>query len=264
MPPLIFAGLRYFLGFLLLVPLVLKADRKAIQGLTRIQWGELCALGIVMYGVTQGSQFLSLAYFPAVLIALILNFTPIAVAILSFFLLREGPTRLQILGILVCAIGACLYFVPHLAGDIPVSWLLLIPIVGTLSNAGASILGRAINRREHLQPRVVTVISMGVGSLILLLVGIVTEKMPDLGFRQILIIVWLAVVNTAFAFTLWNHTLRTLTSVESSVINNTMMIQIAVLSVVFMGESLNAIDVVGLTVASLGALLVQVKRKSAG
>jgi drug/metabolite transporter (DMT)-like permease len=42
-----------------------------------------------------------------------------------------------------------------------------------------------------------------------------------------LIIGWLSVINTAFAFTLWNHTLRTLTAVESSVMNNTVLVQIA-------------------------------------
>ena len=51
---------------------------------------------------------------------------------------------------------------------------------------------------------------------------------------------WLALVNSAFAFTLWNRTLRTLSATESSVINNTMLIQIAIL--------------LAGTVAALGAL----------
>ena len=46
------------------------------------------------------------------------------------------------------------------------------------------------------------------------------------------------VANTAFAFTLWNHTLRTLTAVESSIIGNLMLPQIAVLAWVFLGEAL--------------------------
>ena len=45
-----------------------------------------------------------------------------------------------------------------------------------------------------------------------------------------------AVVNTAFAFTVWNHTLRTLTAVESSVMNNTMLIQVAVLAWLILDE----------------------------
>jgi drug/metabolite transporter (DMT)-like permease len=71
----------------------------------------------------------------------------------------------------------------------------------------------------------------------------------------------LALVNTAVAFTLWNHTLRTLPAMESTVINNTMTVQIAILAVLFLGETLNGREVVGLAAVVLGTLLVQLRRK---
>ncbi|AGH96687.1 DMT family transporter [Pseudobdellovibrio exovorus] len=261
LPPLTFAGLRYFLGFLFLLPFVLKQDSSKIKELSGRQWWELLGLGFIMYAATQGAQFLSLAHFPAVLITLILNFTPIVVALLSLILLRESASLKQVIGIGVCLLGSALYFIPHLQQDVGWTWLLLIPVIGMLANAGAAISGRAINRKEHLSPRVVTIISMGFGSVILLVAGLLTEQMPILGVKQILIVLWLAGINTAFAFTLWNHTLRTLSSVESSVINNTMMIQIAVLAVIFLGERLSVLDVVALVIASAGALLVQLGRR---
>lgn len=64
--------------------------------------------------------------------------------------------------------------------------------------------------------------------------------------------------STALAFTLWNQTLRTLTAVESSVINNLMLVQIALLAWVFLGEALSPIEIVGLAVALAGILVVQV------
>jgi drug/metabolite transporter (DMT)-like permease len=67
-------------------------------------------------------------------------------------------------------------------------------------------------------------------------------------------------VNTAFAFTLWNHTLRVLTAMESGIINNTMQIWIPILAVLFLGESLNARQVAGMTLALIGTLLVQLKK----
>jgi drug/metabolite transporter (DMT)-like permease len=63
------------------------------------------------------------------------------------------------------------------------------------------------------------------------------------------------------AFTLWNHTLRTLSAMESSIINNTMLIQIAVLAWLFLGESLSWRMVLGMVLAALGTLLVQVRRR---
>jgi len=73
------------------------------------------------------------------------------------------------------------------------------------------------------------------------------------------IIAWLAVINTAFAFTLWNHTLRTLSATESSVINNTMLVQIAFLAWVFLGELLDFQKMIGMLLAALGTLLVQIR-----
>jgi drug/metabolite transporter (DMT)-like permease len=51
--------------------------------------------------------------------------------------------------------------------------------------------------------------------------------------------------------------LRTLTAMESSIINNTMLIQIAVLAWVFLGESLGLQQIAGLSLAAVGTLIVQ-------
>jgi drug/metabolite transporter (DMT)-like permease len=48
---------------------------------------------------------------------------------------------------------------------------------------------------------------------------------------------------------------------ESSIINNTMLIQIAVLAWLFLGESLSWRMVLGMVLAALGTLLVQVRRR---
>ena len=74
---------------------------------------------------------------------------------------------------------------------------------------------------------------MAVGAAVLLGIGIGTQGPPTLSLQGWGIVLWLAVVNTALTFTLWNHTLRSLSATESSVINNTMLIQIAVLAWLF-------------------------------
>ncbi|MCC6804988.1 MAG: DMT family transporter, partial [Anaerolineae bacterium] len=89
--------------------------------------------------------------------------------------------------------------------------------------------------------------------------GIAAQGMPTLSADNWLIIVVLALVNTAFAFTLWNHTLRTLTATESSVINNMMLIQIPILAWIFLGETISAQQAVGMALAGAGILIVQVR-----
>jgi drug/metabolite transporter (DMT)-like permease len=55
--------------------------------------------------------------------------------------------------------------------------------------------------------------------------------------------------------------LQQITSVESSIINNTMLIQIAVLAWIFLGERLTWLEIVGLILAAGGILLANLKRQ---
>ena len=81
--------------------------------------------------------------------------------------------------------------------------------------------------------------------------------------RGWLIIVWLAVVSTALAFTLWNLSLRRLSALASAGINNTMLIQIALLAWVFLGEAPGAFGLVGIALVSAGVFLTQAGSRSA-
>lgn len=270
MPPLVFAGLRYGLASLVLwaVLLAQPTKRRALAAQTPSDWLGLVALGLVMYALTQGGQFVALSALPATVLSLALSCTPIVVLTLSLPLLGEPPSRRQILGVAIFLAGAWTYLnVP--AFDSGFALLGLVAAGVTIAaNAGGSLLGRSINRHrsdrsdgQHSPDAlVVTTVSMSVGSALLLAVGLGLESPPDLSARSWAIIVWLALVNTAFAFTLWNHSLRHLTATESSVVNNTMLIQIAILAAVFLGEPVSPRQAVGLAVASLGALLVQLRK----
>jgi drug/metabolite transporter (DMT)-like permease len=106
----------------------------------------------------------------------------------------------------------------------------------------------------------ITFISMGVGAVVLLALGVLVQGFGRLDLQSWLLIAWLAIVNTAFAFTLWNHTLRTLSAVESSILNSLMMPQIAILAFVFLSEALSVKEIIGLVLVGLGVLIVQLKR----
>lgn len=234
-PPVTFAGLRYALTFLCLLPLAARSSsRLLVRGLTGRRWVELVGLVILFYALTQ--------------------------AMLGIWLLAEPLTALQWGGVVLNLLGVLIYFFPaafaggHLMG-------LAAALVGVLANAGSSILGRSVNRRADLQPIVVTAISMGVGAVLLLTTGLSAQGLPPLRAGHWIIVGWLPVVNTAFAFTLWNRTLRTLTAVESSIINSTMLGQIAVLAWLFLGESLSWQRGVGLVLAALGTLMVYLRSR---
>ena len=263
LPALTFAGLRYFTAFVCLIPFVIfnQAERDRIRNLSRIDWFWLTVLGLFVITLAQGAQFLSLAYLPAAMVSLVLNLTSVVVGVAGIWLIHEAPSRLQWIGVAVTVLGVGLYFLPiTFAGTIGIG--LLVAMIGMLSNAASSLLGRKINLQEHLSPLVVTFVSMGIGSVLLLAIGILTQGFGKPTVSDWAIIGWLAVVNTAFAFTVWNHTLRTLSAIESSVINSLMMPQIAVLAYVFLGETLSFKEVIGLVLVGVGVFIVQRRTRS--
>ncbi len=254
LPALPFAGLRYALALLVLLPLLGRTGWGALRGLERRAWGRLALLGLLLYTLTQGAQFAALALLPAATVGMVLAFTPLIVALAAWASLDERPSRGQASGVLLCLAGAALYLWPPRG----LAWAgLAVAGLGLVANAAAAVLGRAVNRDGSLAPLPVTVASMGVGAPLLLLGGVAAQGAPRLGLLDWAIVLWLAVVNTAFAFTLWNRTLQRLQAVESSIINNTMLVQIALLAWVCLGERLSGRQVAGLAAVTAGAVVVQ-------
>jgi drug/metabolite transporter (DMT)-like permease len=172
--------------------------------------------------------------------------------------LKERPSGLQWFGILIFILGGTVYFLPA-ASQSPDLFGLALAGITVLANAVAAVLGRSVNRGGEIPPMVVTVISMGVGAIMLLGIGLYTQGFPPISLSAWAVIFWLAVVNTALAFFLWNKTLQVLSAVESSIINNTMLIQIAVLAWIYLGEQITLYGAIGLVLAAVGILFVNLK-----
>jgi len=262
MDPLSFAGLRYALAAAILLPFGIRAMRAAnrTEPLDGRLLVRVAIYGLLFVAVAQGAQFAALAVLPATAVSLILSSIPMWVALMALTGGAERATIGQAAGIGLLTVGALLYFGPfEVAADAGLGFLAAAVCVAAAS--ASSHLGRRLARDAIARiggPIGLTASSMAVGGVALLAVSIGLEGWPRLDLGGVLIIGWLALVNTAFAFTLWNHTLRTLTAVESSVVNNTMTIQIAVLAIIFLGERLGSLQLAGLVLAATGAAVVQV------
>ena len=78
-----------------------------------------------------------------------------------------------------------------------------IALGGVVANASAAILGRYVNRAEILSPLQVTTVSMGIGAVLLLGIGVSWQGLPPLKLTHWAMIGWLAIINTAFASASW-------------------------------------------------------------
>jgi drug/metabolite transporter (DMT)-like permease len=256
LPPVTFAALRYGLAAIVLVGWVIlrEGHRRHEYHVDRGLVARLVVLGIVLYALAQGAQFVALAEQPAATTSLVLSMTPLLVAAGAAVTLAEIPTRAQVAGVVLVAGGALLYF----AGDLGATLAgMTAASVALGANVAAALLGRNVNREARLPALVITAASMAVGAGVLVFIGIGLEGIPEVSARGWLIIAWLALVNTAIAFTLWNLSLQRLTAVESASINNTMLVQIALLAWVFLGEAPGPVGLLGIALVSGGVYLVQ-------
>lgn len=262
--PITFAGLRYATAAFVLIGVVATRPRarRDLRSLNVHQLVGLAILGLVLIAIAQGAQFVALDNQPAATTGLVLSMTPLLVALVAGASLGERATARQLAGAVMVAGGAALYFSGSLAAT---AVGMTAAIVCLAANGAGALLGRRINRDLRRSPLVTTTVSMTVGAVILLTAGIATEGMPGVSGRAWAFIGWLAVVNTAFAFTLWNHTQRHLTATESATINNTMLIQIAALAWIFLAEAPSLIQVIGIIAVTVGITIGQRvgRRKSA-
>ncbi len=261
LPPITFAGIRYGLAALILLTWMSTGARRGmLRRIDRASLWPLVGLGAVMYALTQGAQFVAIDSQPFATTNLMLAMTPLVVAMSSALVLGEHTTTPQQVGGVVIVAGIAAYF----AGDLGATRVgMAAATIGLFANAGAAMLGRNINRSTALTPTVVTTVSMSVGAVVLLATGLILDGLPHIGLSAAAILVWLAVVNTAAAFTWWNHAQRILSATETAAINTTMAVQIPILGWIFFDERLGIAEIAGITLVVIGVLTMRSRGKSA-
>lgn len=261
MGPLWLNALRYGTAALVLIgyrlarspgPMVpFKSGNKALLG-------GLIGLGLLNYAVSQGGITLGLHLLPSSHVALILNLNNTAqVLLFSALILREVPAPVQWAGLGLGMAGTAAFYYPLTSP--PGGWMGVVPVLVTgVGYAITTIYTRRLMRAGTLSALDLTVISMTAGAAGMSLVAFAVEGVPALTLSTGLALLWLAVINTAFTFTLWAHTQKVLVPFETSTLNNTMLVQIALLSWWLLDEPLTGLRLPGVIVVSLGTLLVQV------
>lgn len=255
--PLTLVALRYVIASAILIPLALTRGESTLLK-ERSNWLKIGFLGLTGYTVAQGLQCLGLFYLPAVSVTFILSFTPVIVLILGVAFLGEYPTPLQLVGMGLVLLGAYLFF------NTPLSAYTLLGVAITLVSglgwAAYMVSGRLMFLKERISPLGMTAFSMGFGTAILAAAAFSLEGLSAVSLSSWGIIIWLSVSNTALAFFLWNHALQRLEAFEISVLQNTMLVQIAVLSWLFLGEELTMMKLIPMALVFVGALIVQLRK----
>lgn len=252
--PLTIAGLRYTLGFVVLVPfLVLK--RGSQKPIGRELWLRLVLIGISSYTVGNGALFWGLKYLPATTGSLLMSLIPLLVLFGGAIFLQEKPRGWQIFGVLLSLAGSMIFFSGGLGPGEPLG--LAIMGLGLMGFLSFSLLGRSIARGDSLDTLRLTALPLIIGGLVTLILALLVEGIPEFSGRSISIVLWLAVVNTALGYWIYNRALRYLTALEMNMIMNLSPFFTALLSWLVLGEGLVGKEILGLAITISGVVLVQ-------
>ena len=256
--PLTMAGLRYCLAFLCLLPFMFR-NGKSLD-FPSSMWTRLIIMGLSAYTIGNGAIFWGLKFVSPTTVSFLLSLSPIFIIFAGSLWLKELPSQFQIAGTVLCLIGSWLFFQPGMKEGETIG--IIIEAAGIISFGIFGIIGREVAREQQIDTISLTAIPLAFGGGILLLIALLIEGLPKLTTTSLLIVAWLATVNTAFAYILYNHSLKVLTALEMNVLFNLMPLFTALLSWLFLDERLITIQIIGMLTVISGVIFVQAGKKT--
>ncbi len=120
---------------MLIYTLVIKRETNIVK-VTRRTWLLVVGIGLLNYAIVRSLFIFSLELLPVTTHAYIMNFVGIATVILSSIILREHPTRIQLLGSLIALAGLWMFFFQQPSGSeiIGIFWLVIAVLCLALTN----------------------------------------------------------------------------------------------------------------------------------
>ncbi len=253
--PLTLGGLRYFGGFVLLLPLLARNAAATPRARSPRVWLKLVLIGVSSYALGNGALFWGLQFMPATTGSFLLGLVPLPVLFLGIVWLKEIPRRRQIAGMRVVLVGGALFFSPGLRAGAPQA--IGVVTAGLVGFALFGIWGREVARDQLVDTLSLTAFPLAFGGGLLLLIALGVEGLPRFSAQSLVVVLWLAAVNTALAYVVYNHSLQVLTAFEMNVMMSLAPLITAVIAWVLLGERSDPLQIVGMTIVVIGVALVQ-------
>jgi drug/metabolite transporter (DMT)-like permease len=249
--PLTLAASRFAIASAIFV-FLLRRRPPAERRLGSERW---LLLGMALTGVVAFSPalYLGLRFTTALNATMINSFGPLVTGLLAAALIREPMSRRQLTGALVGLAGVTVL----ISGGSLAFWREAAINIGDLITLGAvtiwalySVLGR--RTMQHRSALSATAFSAFLGLPLLVLAAIweVRAIQPALSLETLLAVLYIGAVPTVVGFLAWNEGVRRLGSSGAMVFYNTLPLYGALLGILFLGEQVGLVHIVG------GALII--------
>jgi len=256
-PPVSFAFWRWTIAFVILLPFTWRTARQDWSGVVK-SWKIMSVLSIL--GITFFNTMAYTAFHTTTAIngAMIQTTMPAVIIVATLVMFKEKVTRLQILGVAICIFGA---FIVILRGR----WATLLGMAfapGDILMMGAVILyalySALLRRRPAIHPFSFLFYTFGIGIIFLLPLYIWElsgSAAMTLTLPVILSILYVALFPSIVAYFCWNRGVEVLGANRTGLFINLIPVFASILAILFLGETLQAFHIVGMTLIFSGMIL---------
>lgn len=257
-PPYIFAAAIQVVALLAIGGYYLFKDKAKRITPTNEEIYLMVLGGLVAFAGAKIFSIIGLQYVTGATAGLIAVSVTVFAVIIAALVLKERPKIWQYAGILLIMVGTYVF----LSRDILTGSLfgILLLLVAEMAFAFNNVIVRLLSRRPEDIALLTNLVGNIVGTIVLLPLGLIVDGVPTKIWTWP-VIALVIVVGLIFGFSgfLWARLLDKLKVIEVSVLSNTMIIQVAILSVIFLNESLSWYNIAGGLLVLIGALVTDQK-----
>ncbi|WP_075661620.1 EamA family transporter [Streptomyces acidiscabies] len=224
-------------------------------------WWKAGVLGALNIGAFFPLLFLAAYRLPGGLAAAVPSAGPLFVLALSTVVLRERPTLRPLLTGIAAALGVTLVVLK--AGGALDTLGITAAVASTASMSAGTVLTKKWGRPSGVGPLTLAGWQLTAGGLLIAPIALLAEGAPPaLDARAISGYLYLALANTAVAYWLWFRGIGRLSVAQVSLLGSLSPVTAAVVGWAALGQSLTALQLVGMGVA-LGATVIGQLRPAA-
>ena len=253
LPPVTVLLCRYGLSVILLFFLM---KRRGMKKIAREDWKYFIIIGSVGYFISIACQLLGTSLLDASLASLINALNPVSIPLFAAIFLRERLTGRRIAGIVISIVGV--YIILGGAGGASLNIFGILASIGSvLFWSISSVTVRKVAGKYD--PVQIALTGMAIALCFNIPAAVwelsTTTMQVHLTASAVFSLIYLAVVGTAVAHTLWNTSLQTLKASTCSMLYPLQPLTSAVLGVLLLHEAITTSFVAGAVVICVGILI---------
>jgi drug/metabolite transporter (DMT)-like permease len=259
-PPFIGAGFRFAIAAAFLYLLCFLSGRWNFGFLK--QWRAILIIAIVLYALPYGLVYWGSQYVESGMAAVLFATMPFFVAILAHVIIKDERLILsKIAGMILGFGGIMLIFADNLGTK---GRLGLLGMLGIVISSFFSGLGTILTKKffRDISPMPLTAIQTTISAILLLILGLITESFSVYhgDVKTIGSLLYLGIIGTAVAFSLYLFLLKTMEATKLSLIAFLTPIVALFLGVIFYNENFDLASLLGSLMVITGVLIAAFSR----